>query len=112
MVLTTARAKGAAIAKKARSQYFALRRKKALQRAPGRRVFVDCGANTCTVLRSFVDHLPGFEFFAFEAQPELQRIGRQVMQELVDAKIEFIPMAVWTENTVIDLYLATKWGPN
>jgi FkbM family methyltransferase len=104
---------GKIIPRTARSRYRARRRGKVLRRSSGRRVFVDCGANTCAVLRSFVEELPeDFEFFAFEAQPELRSVGRRVAAEIGQARVEFIPKAVWTDDGVIDFYLATRWGPN
>lgn len=100
------------LAGRGRARVRARRRRRALRRSQGRRVLVDCGANTCTVLRSFVEQLPDFEFFAFEAQPELHGVGRAVAEEFPGVRIEFIPKAVWTEDTHVDFYLATEWGPN
>jgi FkbM family methyltransferase len=104
---------GRVLPRRAKALYRALRRRGASRRSRHRRVFVDCGANTCTVLRSFVKKLPkDFEFVAFEPQPELRRAGRRAVRDLRDTKIDFIPKAVWIENGVIDLYLATEWGRN
>jgi len=90
-----------------------IRRRWESRRRPRRRCFVDCGANTGAVLRRFVTKLPDdFEFIAFEAQPELRDAGERLVRELRDTKVQFIPKAVWTENGVIDFYLATEWGPN
>lgn len=93
------------------SQYSSFRRAPRL-RISQRRIFVDCGANTCTILRSFVKELPDFEFFAFEAQPELKAEGEKVATELANTKIRFADKAVWTRNEQVDFYLATQWGPN
>jgi FkbM family methyltransferase len=104
---------GRILPRRAKALYRALQRRRASRRSPHRRVVVDCGANTCKVLRSFTGKLPeDFEFVAFEAQPELRRAGRRAVRDLRDRKIDFIPKAVWTEDGVIDFYLATEWGPN
>jgi FkbM family methyltransferase len=81
-------------------------------RGARRRVFVDCGANTCQVLRKFLRKLPDFEFFAFEAQPELAEAGAQVVREHPQRQITFYNQAVWTKDETLDFFLATAWGPN
>ena len=81
-------------------------------RSARRRIFIDCGANTCTVLRQFVKRFPDFEFFAFEAQPELAAAGERVIRELPQTKIQHFSKAVWTRNEELSFYLATQWGPN
>ena len=53
-------------------------RRTALIRSARRRIFIDCGANTCTVLRGFIKRYPNFEFFAFGAQPELAAAGEDL----------------------------------
>lgn len=89
----------------------------AVRRAPRtrqarRKVFIDCGANTCTVLRQFISKLPDFEFFAFEAQPELAAEGKRVIRDLPEVRIQHFTKAVWVRDEVLSFYLATKWGPN
>lgn len=88
-----------------------LRRKVAIKKSE-RCIFVDCGANTCNVLREHLVLLPSFEFYAFEAQPELADEGVKVVKEFPDRKIHFFNQAVWTENTHLDFFLAKKWGEN
>jgi len=89
----------------------------AIRRAPRarsarRRILVDCGANTCAVLRGFIKQLPDFEFFAFEAQPELAAEGERVIRELPQIKIHYFSKAVWIRDEELNFYLATRWGPN
>jgi FkbM family methyltransferase len=89
----------------------------AVRRAPRvrsarRRVFIDCGANTCTVLRGFIKRFSNFEFFAFEAQPELAVEGERVIRELPKTEIRYFNKAVWTRDEELNFYLATQWGPN
>lgn len=72
-------------------------------------MFVDCGANTCQLLRHFIRELPGYEFYAFEPQPELGAEGARVAAEHPDVPIHFFNYAVWTRNEDIDLYLAANW---
>jgi FkbM family methyltransferase len=77
-----------------------------------RKIFIDCGANTCDVLRSYIKKYPDFEFFAFEAQPELAREGRRVIDENPNSKVSFYSKAVWIRDEPIDFYLASHWGRN
>ena len=77
-----------------------------------RRIFIDCGANTCKVLRTFIKRYGDFEFFAFESQPELAGECQKVISENPDTKITFFNKAVWVENKTLDFYLALKWGKN
>jgi len=77
-----------------------------------RRVFIDCGANTGAILEQFIAERKGFEFYAFEPQPELAQIVKDVVRKHPTVKIEFYPKAVWTENTTLNFYLATKWAEN
>lgn len=99
------------VRERAARRYSTARRSWRIRRAP-RRVFVDCGANTCTVLRSFIEQYPDFEFFAFEPQPELQDAGRQVVRDHPDTKITFFDKAVWIRDEPLEFFLATQWGPN
>ena len=77
-----------------------------------RQVFIDCGANTCKVLRDYIEKFPDFEFFAFEAQPELAQEGQRVINDYPNTKITFFDKAVWIKNERKNFYLATQWGPN
>ncbi len=89
----------------------ALHRRRKLPRAR-RRVFIDCGANTCAVLRTFIARFPDFEFFAFEPQPDLRQDGERLIRELPDTRIVFFNEAVWVRDEEVPFFLATKWGPN
>lgn len=75
-------------------------------------MFIDCGANTCKVLRDNIKKYPDFEFFAFEAQPELVKEGQKVLHEYPDTKITFFNKAVWIKIEKKKFYLATQWDPN
>lgn len=77
-----------------------------------RRVFIDCGANTCRVLRNFIAKHPDFEFFAFEPQPDLQHEVAKVVCEYPEAKVTFYGKAVWVDDEELKFFLATNWGPN
>jgi FkbM family methyltransferase len=77
-----------------------------------RRIFIDCGANSCRVLRTNVKKRPDFEFYAFEPQPELEDRAKQVLHDFPERKIEFYNKAVWVANERKAFYLATRWGPN
>src|SRR5436305_1602890 len=93
------------------AHYVSLDRRRRLRRAE-RRVFVDCGANTCSVLRGFLASLPDFEFFAFEPQPELQHEVHKVLREYPESKITFLSQAVWVRDEKLSFFLAAHWGPN
>jgi FkbM family methyltransferase len=92
-------------------RYVAIDRAWKLRRAE-RRVFVDCGANTCTILRRFLAKFPDFEFFAFEPQPELQDKADEVIREHPDRKITFAGKAVWTCDEQLQFFLAGSWTDN
>jgi FkbM family methyltransferase len=77
-----------------------------------RRVFVDCGSNTCKVLEERVKSGLEAEFFAFEPQPELVACVDAVRSRHPGVPIRFFPKAVWVEEGTLDFYLATEWGPN
>jgi FkbM family methyltransferase len=77
-----------------------------------RRVFIDCGANTCRGLRDFIGKHPDFEFFAFEPQPDLQHEIAEVVCEYPEVKVTFYGKAVWVADEVLNFFLATNWGPN
>jgi FkbM family methyltransferase len=89
-------------------QYNSLRRMPRVRQAK-RKIFIDCGANTCTMLRQFVRDFPDFEFFAFEAQPELAAEGKRIIRELPKIRIQHFNKAVWTRDEVLSFYLATNW---
>lgn len=76
-----------------------------------RRVLVDCGANNCNVLRDFIRQHPGFEFHAFEPQPELAGEGARVIAEHPGVPITFTNKAVWVRDETLPMFLATHWGP-
>ncbi len=107
----TATMRGAAVKNALVHQYNAVRRAPRARQAR-RKIFIDCGANTCTVLRQFVGQLSDFEFFAFEAQPDLAAEGKRIIRDLPEAQIQHSTKAVWIRDEVLSLYLATKWGPN
>jgi len=94
-----------------RACYIVLDRRWKLRRAE-RRVFVDCGANTCTVLRGFLAKFPDFEFFAFEPQPALQHEAEKVIRDHPATKITFIGKAVWIRDEQLSFFLATSWAGN
>ncbi|MEM9400230.1 MAG: FkbM family methyltransferase [Verrucomicrobiota bacterium] len=77
-----------------------------------RKIFIDCGANTFKVTREYMKKLPLFEFYAFEAQPELKDEVHKVLKEMPGRKLTFLNQAVWTKNETVHFFLATKWGPN
>jgi FkbM family methyltransferase len=110
-VPTTLRSAAGLIRHSLLDQYSAIRRTFRV-RSARRRIFIDCGANTCTVLRGFIKRFPNFEFFAFEAQPELAAEGERVIQELPQTKIRYFSKAVWIRDEELSFYLATRWGPN
>ena len=83
-----------------------------LYKTAKRRVFIDCGANTGKVLEEFILKKTGFEFYAFEPQPELADTGKRIKAEYPGLSLTFYNQAVWTENTTMNFYLATRWGPN
>lgn len=77
-----------------------------------RRVFVDCGSNTCKVLAERIERGWETEFFAFEPQPELAACVDEVRRRYPKTPIQFFNKAVWVRDGTADLYLATQWGPN
>jgi FkbM family methyltransferase len=82
-----------------------------LRRRP-RRVFIDCGSNTCKVLKERIERGLETEFFAFEPQPELVACVEEVRHRYPAVPIRFFPKAVWVHDGTMSFYLATKWGPN
>lgn len=77
-----------------------------------RRVFVDCGSNTCKVLAERIERGLESEFFAFEPQPELMACVEEVRRRYPAIPVHFFPRAVWVHDGTMDFYLATQWGPN
>jgi FkbM family methyltransferase len=77
-----------------------------------RKVFVDCGSNTCAVLGERIERGLETEFFAFEPQPELVACIEEVRHRHPAIPIRFFNKAVWVHDGTIDFYLATEWGPN
>ncbi|MFJ2786162.1 MULTISPECIES: FkbM family methyltransferase [unclassified Streptomyces] len=71
-----------------------------------RKIFVDCGANLGIVLKSFMHELPDHDFYAFEPNPSLlPSIHANVEQARHTGLVEVSPIAVWTEDGTIDLFL-------
>lgn len=81
-------------------------------RRADRKIFIDCGANTGKVLETFIRNRQGYKFYAFEAQPELIATLEKVVAAHPEVPIELNNLAVWTENTKLDFYLATEWSEN
>jgi FkbM family methyltransferase len=77
-----------------------------------RRVFVDCGSNTCKVLAERIERGLETEFFAFEPQPELVACVEEVRRRYPGVPIHFFDKAVWVHDGTMDFYLATEWGSN
>lgn len=77
-----------------------------------RRIFIDCGANTGHVLKSFIRKRQGFEFHAFEIQSELIEQLKHLQLEFPNHQISVNHSAVWTSNEEINLYHAKNWGEN
>ncbi|HZF12575.1 MAG TPA: FkbM family methyltransferase [Thermoanaerobaculia bacterium] len=78
----------------------------------GRRAFVDCGSNTGAVLLDRIRLGVDDEFYAFEPQPELAASEDEVRRQHPDALLQCFRKAVWVEDGVSNLFLATRWGPN
>jgi FkbM family methyltransferase len=81
------------------------------RRAP-RKVFIDCGSNTCAVLEERIQRGLETEFFAFEPQPELVACVDEVRRRHPALPVHFFPKAVWVQDGTMDFFLATSWGPN
>lgn len=79
---------------------------------PRRRVFIDCGSNTCKVLEERIALGIDDDYFAFEPQPELALKADDVQKRYPSLNIHFEPKAVWIRNERLEFFLATKWGPN
>lgn len=80
--------------------------------AAPRRIFIDCGSNTCEVLMSHMKALPNFEFYAFEPQPELAHAADKARGAFPKIPLQFFPQAVWVRNEVLNFFLATHSGRN
>jgi len=74
-----------------------------------RLAFIDCGANTCKVLRDNIIKFPHFEFYAFEPQPDLSNACREIISQYPNVKITYCNKAIWIKNERRPLYLATRW---
>jgi FkbM family methyltransferase len=81
-------------------------------KVPRRRVFIDCGSNTCSVLEDRINTGLDDEYFCFEPQPELGGCVDIVRSKHPGIPIQFFNAAVWVHDGEARLYLATKWGPN
>ncbi len=101
----------AGLKKRIRNTIICFQRRIKIKRST-RCIFIDCGANTCSILRKFIKRFPDFEFFAFEPQPELADEGRKIKAEYPDVPISFFSTAVWTSNEKKNLFLATYWTHN
>ncbi|MFL6233066.1 MAG: FkbM family methyltransferase [Thermoanaerobaculia bacterium] len=77
-----------------------------------RKVFVDCGSNTCKVLAERIERGLETEFFAFEPQPDLAACVDEIRSRYPATPIHFFDRAVWVHDGTLDFYLATEWGPN
>jgi FkbM family methyltransferase len=82
------------------------------RRTQPRRIFVDCGSNTCQILAERIERGLETEFFAFEPQPELAGYAEEIRRRHPATPIHFFNKAVWVQDGTIDFYLATEWGPN
>jgi len=80
--------------------------------AAKRKIFIDCGSNTCRVLEARILKGTEREFFAFEPQPELSTCAEEMRRKYPSVPIHFFGKAVWVYDGSINLYLATNWGPN
>jgi len=83
-----------------------------LRRTQPRKIFVDCGSNTCKVLEERIELGMESEFFAFEPQPELVACVEEVRRRHPAIPIHFFEKAVWVHEGTMDFFLATEWGPN
>jgi FkbM family methyltransferase len=80
--------------------------------ASRRRIFVDCGSNTCKVLEARIQAGLDDEFFCFEPQPDLEGSVQEIRRKYPRIPIHFFKSAIWVQDGTAFLYLATKWGPN
>jgi len=78
-----------------------------------RKVFVDCGFNTCKVLGKFLDQLgPDFEAYGFDILEELAPIARRVEFEN-PGRVRSLEIAAVSDNDgVLPFFEVTTWGPN
>ena len=77
-----------------------------------RKIFIDCGANTGKVLENAMKKRKGFEFYAFEPQPELVELGNRIKTGYPFVPFHFYPKAVWTDDGKLNFFLATTWADN
>ncbi len=74
-----------------------------VRRAP-RRIFVDCGSDTCKVLGERIERGLESEFFAFEPQPELAGFVEEARRRHPGVAIRFLAQAVWVYDGTMDFY--------
>ncbi len=77
-----------------------------------RQIYVDCGANTGQVLKSFIEKNPNLECHIFEPQPELEEQLTALIKEHKGTSITYQKKAVWTKDKTLNFYLATEWEEN
>jgi len=70
-----------------------------------RKIFIDCGANTGKVLENAMKKRKGFEFYAFEPQPELVELGNRIKTGYPFVPFHFYPKAVWTDDGKLNFFL-------
>lgn len=77
-----------------------------------RQIYIDCGANTGQVLKSFIEKNPSLECHIFEPQPELEGQLTSLIENHKDTSITYYKKAVWTKDETLNFYLATEWEEN
>lgn len=78
----------------------------------GRKVLIDCGANTGKVFETFYKSRQDFECYLFEPQPELSEPLTALIEKYQGKDISLIKKAVWIKDEKLKFYLATQWGEN
>jgi len=82
-----------------------------------RKIFIDCGAHLGSSLKYFYENFADaseYHIYSFEANPNFHNhyyAGKHSLgiKNFNSKKFEYIPKAVWTENTVKTFYRRTKW---
>jgi len=69
-----------------------------------RKIFIDCGANTGKVLENAMKKRKGFEFYAFDPQPELVELGNRIKTGYPFVPFHFYPKAVWTDDGKLNFF--------
>lgn len=77
-----------------------------------RHIYIDCGANTGQVLRSYIEQNPNLECHIFEPQPELEEPLIALIEQHKNTSITYYKKAVWTKDETLNFYLATEWEQN